>query len=175
MQSNSQEGVLKSKDVVCIDAHILIWGVRRYAEPGQEMFIPRAEYFLNKCQKEGINIVVPSIVLAELLAGVSFDVARELARTMQKRFMIVPFDARAAEEFGQMWRRWKENNPNGSMNSEGFTRQQLKADYMILATAIVRGAWCIYSHDNAMKRFADGYIEVVELPEMPPRQGNLPY
>lgn len=164
---------MKTKDVVCIDAHILIWGVRRSAEPGQEIMIERAAYFVDKCQEDGVKILLPSIVFGEVMAGTPTEMAGALARTMQKRFMIAPFDAHAAEEFGRMWHHWKDNHPDSKIREEGFSRRKLKVDHMILATAIARGAWCIYSHDGDMRRLADGRIEVSELPEMPPRQKRL--
>ena len=164
---------MKAKDVVCIDTHILVWGVRGVAEPGQEVMVERAEHFFGKCQEDGVKVLLPALVLAELVAGTPPEVATALARTMQQRFMIAPFDARAAEEFGHMWRRWKENHPDGNVREGESTRQKFRIDHMILATAITRGAWCIYSHDPDLRRLSDKRIEVLELPEMPPRQGKL--
>jgi len=37
---------------------------------------------------------------------------------------------------------------------------------MVIATAIVNEANCIYSTDRGMKAFADGYIDVRELPPL---------
>lgn len=165
--------MLKAKDVICIDAHILVWGVKRIAEPGQEIFIERGAYFLEKCQQDNVKVLVPSIVLGEVMAGTPPPMAGALARAMHKRFMIVPYDALAAEEFGRMWNVWKEKHPDSKIGQEGFLRQKFKVDHMILATAITRGAWCIYSHDSDIRRLADGLIEVSELPDMPPRQGKL--
>ena len=159
---------MEAKDVICIDTHILVWGVRRVAEPGQEIMIERAGHFLDKCQNDGVKVLLPALVFGELVAGIPLEVATALARTLQQRFMVAPFDARAAEEFGRMWRRWKQNHPESS-------RQKFRIDHMILATAITRGAWCIYSHDPDVRRLSDERIEVLELPELPPRQGRLPY
>lgn len=164
---------MKAKDVVCIDTHILVWGVRRVAEPGQEIMIERAEHFLDRCLKDGVKVLLPAIVLGELVAGTPPDVATALARTMQKRFMVAPFDARAAEEFGRMWHRWKENHPDSKVREWESSRQKFRLDHMILATAITRGAWCIYSHDPDVRKLSDERIEVFDLPEMPPRQEKL--
>lgn len=163
---------MKQKDVVCLDTSILIWGVREFAEPGQESLIERAQHFLKRCDEEGKKVIVPSIVLGELLAGVPHDKMPGLIDIMGKRFMVLPFDTPAAIVFARMWRDWKGKYVEETESDE-YSRKLAKADHMILATAITKGAWCIYTHDKYMKRFADGSIEVFELPEMPPRQTKL--
>lgn len=164
---------MKAKDVVCIDTHILIWGVKRQAEPDQQQLNERAEHFLEKCKSDGTRIILPSLVLGEVLAGTPPADAGVLAKAVEKRFMVVPFDALAATEFAKMWHQWKEKNPDGRAVPQGQLRQKFKVDKMIPATAVARRAWCLYTHDSDMKRLANGLIEIKELPEAPPRQRTL--
>lgn len=42
----------------------------------------------------------------------------------------------------------------------------MKADFMIAATALARGADCIYSEDIGLRRFAQDYIDVRPLPNV---------
>lgn len=80
-----------AKDVICIDTHILIWGVKRQAEPNQQQLIERAEHFLEKCKSDGTRIILPSLVLGEVLAGTLPADTGALAKAIEKRFMVVPY------------------------------------------------------------------------------------
>ena len=42
----------------------------------------------------------------------------------------------------------------------------MKADFMIAATALSRGASCIYSEDAGLRKFAQDYISVKPLPNV---------
>jgi hypothetical protein len=68
-------------------------------------------------------------------------------------------------------------------NRPGATREALKADAMINATAIAHGAKVIYSHNNDLFSLAEGFIEAknfedetfqmsMNLPERDPDEGN---
>lgn len=50
-------------DLVCFDTQIIIWGVKRQATPGQEDNIDKAKYLINTCEENGIDIMVPSVVV----------------------------------------------------------------------------------------------------------------
>jgi hypothetical protein len=43
-------------------------------------------------------------------------------------------------------------------------RQKMKVDHMIIAIALVNNASCIYSTDGGLKAFANGLIDVRDLP-----------
>ena len=45
----------------------------------------------------------------------------------------------------------------------------MKADYLIMATALAKGADCIYSEDAGLKKFAQGHINVRPLPNIEQR------
>lgn len=164
---------MKASDIICVDTNILIWGVKREATPGQEIMIERANYFLDKSQEEGLKFILPSLVLGEIMARTPPEKAMDFYRVMHKRFIIVPYDALAAIEFGKMCHRWKDKNPNSDVIGPDCSRKKIKVDQMIIATAIARKACCIYTHDAGIHKLADGMIEVYELPEMPPRQNRL--
>jgi predicted nucleic acid-binding protein len=75
--------------------------------------------------------------------------------------MIPPFDTQAALHFEKMWRNRKQVK-----DQNGISRAEMKADFMIAATAIARGAECIYSEDAGLKKFAQDYIDVRPLPRI---------
>lgn len=53
--------------LACIDNHILIWGVRKHATPGQEAMLDMTAAFLAWLDRQKIKVVVPAPVLYEFL------------------------------------------------------------------------------------------------------------
>ncbi len=150
-------------DLVCFDTHIIIWGVRRKATSGQEDRIEKSEYLINKCEKDGIKIMVPSVVVAEVLCALDPGLHNAVSELMHHRFIVPPFDTQAALHFAKMWRDKKQLKDDGEMS---ISRAEMKADFMITATALARGASCIYSEDAGLKKFAQDYIDVRSLPSV---------
>ena len=147
-----------------IDAQILIWGIKRQATPNRQQMIPRAERFFRRCKDDGKRIYVPAQSLAELLVGYSAAQRRQTLATLPKSFLIAPFDAKAAAIAAELQHNWDHLKQVGS--EYGITRQQIKADINVLASAIAAGASYLYSEDGQMKSFAQGKIIVCGLPEM---------
>lgn len=151
---------------VCIDNHVLIWGLREHAEVGQEAMIPRTKHFFGECKKNGTSIVVPSVVLGELLTAIDPKVHAMVVNLIRQSFQVAPYDAAAAVAFAQLWQQRKQAGVIEQIRAEGATRQELKADCMIVATAIVHQTKVIYSHDPKLKKFAGDAIVVMELPKI---------
>lgn len=150
-------------NLVCFDTHIIIWGVRGKATPGQEDSIEKAKYLINKCEKDGIKIMVPSVVVAEVLCALEPGLHNAVSELMHRRFIVPPFDTKAALHFAKMWRNKKQLKDDSEMS---ISRAEMKADFMITATAFARGANCIYSEDAGLKNFAQDYIDVRSLPNV---------
>lgn len=150
-------------DLVCFDTHIIIWGVRGKATFGQEDSIERAKYLISKCEKDGIKIMVPSVVVAEVLCALEPRLHSAVSELMHHRFIVPPFDTQAALHFAKMWRNKKQIKDASGLS---ISRAEMKADFMITATAIARGANCIYSEDAGLKKFAQDYIDVRLLPNV---------
>lgn len=148
-------------DIVCFDTHIIIWGVRGKATSGQEDKIEKAKYLISKCDKDGIKIMVPSVVVAEVLCALEPRLHSAVSELMHRQFIVPPFDTQAALHFAEMWR-----NKKQLKDESGISRAEMKADYMITAIAIARGAKCIYSEDVGLKKFAQDYIDVKPLPSI---------
>jgi predicted nucleic acid-binding protein len=148
-------------ELVCFDTHIIIWGVRGKATPGQEKNIEKAKYLTSKCEEDRIKIMVPSVVVAEVLCALEPKLHSAVSELMHRRFVIPPFDTQAALQFAEMWRNRKQPK-----DDSGISRAEMKADYMITAIAIARGAKCIYSEDAGLKKFAQDYIDVRPLPNI---------
>ncbi len=157
--------------IICLDTQIVIWGVKKQATPDQSEMILRAEYLLEKFQSNGTKILVPAIVVAEILAGIDERKHDQFTQSMNKFFIVPPFDTQAAQHFAKMWMANKALR--NKLSTKGITRSEMKADCLIVATAVARGCSCVYSHDDQLGKFAHGHIDVKELPTVPAKQVEL--
>ena len=153
--------------IVCIDTNILIWGIKEEANQGQEEMIPRAKSFLKSLENTATKILIPSIVMAEFLMRIPSELHPTITNLFSKNFLVVPFDIAAATQCSKIWRDQKDSTAIKQLVANGSTRAELKADRMIVATALSRSAECIYSHDKTLKIFANGFIQVKDIPFIP--------
>jgi len=152
--------------LVCFDNHVLIWGIKEEATEGQEDHISRTKRFIEKLPEDDI-VLIPSVVLAEFLLPIPSNLHATVINLFNRNFKIAPFDALAASKMSLVW---QTNNPPDNVKKiidSQTTRAELRADAMIVATAIAQNADCIYSHDNWIKTFAKGFIDVKEVPFVP--------
>lgn len=152
---------------VVVDTHILIWGIKEEAEPGQEEMIERTRQFIEQCQTNGTRILVPSVVVGELLTAVELRSHLMTLNLLQSAFIVPPYDAAASAIFARLWQKKQESGAVNKIRSEfGATRQELKADCMIIATAMAQKADALYSHDSKLSSFAADEIKVLEVPRL---------
>jgi predicted nucleic acid-binding protein len=153
-------------EIICLDTHILIWGIKKDATEGQEHMVPIAESFIKSLDEERkIKVMVPSVVIGELLMRVPPEKHEEVNRLFYRRFMVPSYDIAAASCFARIWQEKKNVFPQLKEEFPDSTREELKADCQIVAIAVTHGARCIYSYDEKLTRFANGYIEVRKMPE----------
>lgn len=158
--------------VVCIDSHAIIWGIKKQATTGQEDMVAKAEHFFNWIDQNEHDVIIPSIVVAEILAPEPVTIHAKYLEILQNSFIIANFDARAALKYAQLMQ-GRFDDVKRISAEQGRFKQEMKVDHLIIATAIVHKASCIYSYDNALKAFATGYINVREFPPIPPKQNTL--
>lgn len=163
---------------VCLDNHILIWGVRGVATLGQEQQVEQARQLFEDLDQSDAQVMIPSVVVAEFLAGVPKLQHGNLLDALNRRFQIPPFDTRTAALAAELWREAAERNPHlKDLVKESFPgteKAKIKADMMILATALARNADILYTHDGPLAKVAEGRIEVRQLPPLRPKQADLP-
>jgi predicted nucleic acid-binding protein len=136
--------------------------------------LERAEYLFKWFDENDHTIIIPSIVLAEILASEPSTIQAQYLEVLNSNgsFIIAPFDARAALKYAQiMHGRFDEVKKIAA--EQGRFKQEMKVDHLIIATAVVNNAECIYSYDNGLKAFASGFISVREFPPLPPKQNTL--
>lgn len=152
--------------LVCFDTHVLVWGIRGEATPGQEYMIERTRAFLQQLDQTGTRVIIPTIVIGEFLLAHPVEEHYKVTALFQQHFMVVPYDLRAAKLFADLWR--QEQQRLSEMRSQfGSTRVALIADLMIAATAMAAGAACIYSEDQRMRNFVSRAIDVLPIPNSP--------
>ncbi len=158
--------------IVCIDTNVAIWGVKGKATLGQEEMIHKARWLFQLCENDGTRILLPSVVVAEMLSGVPAAGRGKILEVCQRSFVIPAFDSRAALVYADLWP--VEPDVRDALRQSGATRKSMKADCMIIATAVASKAEYLYSHDSDIRRLARGVeIEVRDLPEVPPEQLKL--
>jgi predicted nucleic acid-binding protein len=153
---------------VCLDTHILIWGIKKEATEGQEEMVHKTKLFFRWLDQNGMKAIIPSIVIGEFLMLIPPEMHDQINNFFHKNFIVVPYDTASASCFAKIW---QSKISNGTIekikNNSSATRAKLKADCQIVATAIVHGASCIYSYDEDLAKFAKGYIEVKQIPDIP--------
>jgi len=154
-------------EIVCLDTHILVWGIKKDATNGQEHMVPLAQSFIKALgEDKNIRVMVPSVVVGELLMRVPPEKHEEINRLFYSRFMVPSYDIAAASCFARIWQAKKSVLAQIKEDFPDSTREELKADCQIVAIAVTHGARCIYSYDDKLTKFADGYIEVRKMPEV---------
>jgi predicted nucleic acid-binding protein len=152
-------------DLVCLDTHILIWGIKEEASPERVEMIPRAKYLFSEFTKAHTKALIPSVVIGEFLLRIPASMHITVLNLMREIFITAPYDLQAAARFASLWQERSANNLIKDLQDElQATRAELRADCMIVATAITHKASCIYSHDRKLKAFAGNAISVIELP-----------
>lgn len=143
------------------------------ARDNQKEMIPRAKYLIDNLSKNDIQAIVPTIVLSEFLMPIPTQEVAKYIDIIQRHLMIVPYDAIAAMLFAKIWQAKNPKVIEELRREEGIGKNHLKIDCMIVATAITRKADCIYSYDRGLQKFAEGYIEVREIPNFPSQQSLI--
>lgn len=152
---------------VCLDNHILIWGIKEEATQGQEDMIPRAKKFFKWLENEDMKVLIPANVIAEFLMLIPHKEHGQVISLFHKFFIVAPFDAAAASCFAKIWRERNDDGTIERLKGEGATKNKITFDCQIVATAVTHGASCIYSYDEDLAKFAKGYIEVKKMPDIP--------
>ncbi|MFH0957720.1 MAG: hypothetical protein V1897_03365 [Pseudomonadota bacterium] len=158
--------------LVCLDSNIVIWGIKGTASSGQEGMVPKAKAFLEYLQENKITALIPMPVLAEILIHVPAENHLGFIDHLRKGYHLPPFDFQAASFYARLFK----TNIKSLKKERGdqhLTNRDIKADLMIVASALAQGASCIYSDDKGLMKVAGNAIKVEKLPSLA-RQERLP-
>jgi predicted nucleic acid-binding protein len=139
---------------VALDTNILIYMFKDPASeassPEQADYQRRANVLLRDLEDERAELVVPSIVIAEYLCGISPQFHSRVIAEFQERFYVIPsFDLAASAKSAELWIAHRK-----LPKSEQLDRSQLKVDILIIACASVANATRYYSHDPKCRAIA---------------------
>lgn len=129
--------------------------------------IERAKQVLRTLQRERKEIMLPAPVITELLAPVGLDGYAALMQQLTLTFpRIAVIDTPVAALCGKIWnaegQNWKELYEPGTSS----LKAAFKYDLLILGTAIVNRAECLYTGDRRLANLARKYgnqMKVVDL------------
>ncbi|MBF0408885.1 MAG: PIN domain-containing protein [Candidatus Riflebacteria bacterium] len=151
---------MKTIKLACLDTQILIWGIRKEATGNQTKMIEKAEVFLQQLSTNYSAVLLPSIVIAEFLVKIPYSNHPQTISAFSKKFRIAHFDLKVASQYAKIWR----ERPQIETTKDPFiSKRDIKADCMIIATALAHEAEVIYSHDDGLKKMAAGKIEVRQM------------
>jgi len=146
--------------IVAIDTNILVWGIRKQGDSEQ---MKRALWLFELLNEQNAKIIVPSIVLAEYVAGCVDNQIDEAVSVISTEFIIAPFDTMCAKDATHLFKKQKDIYPSNLPNS----RSLLKADAMIVATAYRHGADVFYTGDQKCLKMAQTIMTAKDLPNQP--------
>ena len=158
--------------ILCIDSHIFIWGIKKQATDGQENMIEKAEYLFQWADDNKHKIMIPTVVIAEVLAPEPIELYPYYMDIINKNFIVAQYDLRAATIYAQIL-----NNKIGNLKIKAkqldIKREVMKIDHLILSCALVNGASFIYTVDKGLIAFSEGILETKDLPNPPLKQPDL--
>lgn len=149
---------------VCVDTNMLIWYIKRQCTQGQEDCLVKAEYLFNYFQDKNIEVVIPSLVVAELLGNVEDEDEREgYFDYMSENFQIAQHDVLSARKFAEL--RLKLTKANEANYAKGNTPKcQITNDYNICSVALSSGCDAIFSHNlKDFEKFVEHQIPIYTL------------
>lgn len=155
--------------LVCLDTQILSFGLLKKKPRGNEHLVHAAEDFIDWLDKRGDRILLPTVVLAELLVAVPADEARDVLQLIRKQWQIASFDPPAAVKFAELRRNTLARADLRRManpDTPGATREALKADLMIIATAVTHKAEVLYTHNDHVISLAQGAINAFKFTDV---------
>lgn len=163
-------------EIACIDTNILIWAVQGAAHSSQTEMVPRSRALIAALQKEKARVIIPSVALGEFLIGLPPNELPRYEVLVRQKFPIIPYDIAASIVFARLWRAKADQNIIAQVKAENAppTRVHLRADFMIIATAIAAGATCIYGHEPRFRRYTDGFIRFENIADLN-LQGDIFY
>lgn len=153
--------------IVCLDTQILIWAIKEEAEPGQTEMISKAKALIERLDKGNKKILLPALVIGEFLIRIPIETHQTIINLLERDFMIAHYDVKAASFYARIWREKQDQGLLEELKRSGKTRQELKTDRMIVATALANDAESIYSHDKGLEAFGKGYIDIRNISDIP--------
>ena len=155
--ANTKRGKKKAIDVPIfgIDSDVMIHAGVVPQKPGKEDSDKRKRSLALLRWGQERQMVFPTVALSEVLIPIAKDKRIAVIHTIKEFFVVHPFDEKAATIASDLWVRHKQL-PKEEQYQE---RLVLKADVMIIASAVAAGATHFYSHDEKCRKLAELIIK----------------
>jgi predicted nucleic acid-binding protein len=153
--------------IIMVDSHVLTWAIKEKSSAGQEHKIKHAQFLLHDLDQKGHQVVISTIVVSELLRDVEIDKQLELYDIIQKHFLILPFCNRSALECARITKLHDEAFKKEDLKDK-HSNSAVKADWMILATALVYNVNTLFSEDRPLQNMvsiSNAKINIEPIPE----------
>ncbi len=156
---------------ICLDTQIISWGIFERCSDGQENNIQYAKKLLEQICGNGDEIIMPTVVVAELLTPLHESQHPMAMNLLDMAVTCAPFDLGCASRFALLWQRKNDEGVvKDLMKNHDAKRQEVKADCLIVATAAQNKVDVIYSNDKKLRKFATGVVDAEDLPQIPVQQ-----
>ena len=153
--------------MICLDTHVVIWGLKGEATSGQEGMIHRTKQFIKHQFEEGNDLMIPAPVVSEVLIRGTTSQLQAVRDLMERSFFIPSFDMPAAYLAAELER---SREAVELIDSGQAPREHIRVDTQIAAIAIIQNAEMIVSHDPYMRRIVHSRINVIEVPDIPEQE-----
>jgi predicted nucleic acid-binding protein len=148
--------------IAALDTMSVIWGITHAVSSNKDVATMqyRAHILIDMLQQDGAQIMIPSVVVAELLTGIDPKDHGNFLATLQTTCFCPPFDVRAAALAAKLWLEHRQLPAADQLN-----RRTLKADTIIVATAFTSGAKRFYTNDRKCRSLAKkAGLDALDLP-----------
>lgn len=140
--------VINIPPIVAVDAMTLVWGIRRQ---GTEQQCRKARWLFDVFTARKTQVIVPTVALSEYLTAVDPAHHEAVIDAMNKRFLIRAFTTECAPIAATLFAAGTQLRAKGVPGG----RAVLRADSLIIATARIHGAGCLYSNDSDCRDLAN--------------------
>lgn len=157
----------KQAILVGVDTQTLVWALDEIKSdnPGKEQ---RALWLMRYLTEVKAQVVISTVVIGELLVRVDSFKHPEFVASLERRFLVVPYNVRAASKAAADYARMEDLKDSGQPDA----RKCFKADLMIVAQAWESGATHFFSDDGRCRKMASRMgIEARPLPVLAPTTG----
>lgn len=136
---------------VCIDTDILGWFVKKEASDIQKANIEKSEFLFKWFEEKKINVVIPSIVVAETLSNVLEEFKREeICDYINDNFEVLQFDIISARIFAeiQIGKAKKREALSEYRAKNEVPKCKMKNDWNIASIALSNNCDAIFSNNK---------------------------
>lgn len=145
---NAQLMAIDIPPIVAVDSMTLVWGLRQV---GTEKQCRDAKWLFDQFTARKTQVILADIAVSEYLTAIDPEQHSQVVETLKKRFLLCPFTTDCASQAAKLFRAGKQLRVQGIPGGRAI----LRADSLIVATAKIHGAGCLYSNDNDCRELAN--------------------